>query len=143
MADLLDQVAMRNSARAMELLPHILSQPKTSGVQLVMALATQAIALSWGKAKREEGLSSNRLQSEYFNLLKQSGAPYTGRTWGSAAAIWAGAVDRWSKAALDRAQNALLDADLALKESRVSSEEQVLATLILTMCVDDERSAAA
>lgn len=143
MADFFDQVAMRNVSRALELIPHVLSQPKTSAVQLVMALATQTIALSWGKAKRAEGLSQGRLQSEYFGLLKQSGSAYTGRPWGSAASSWAGAVDRWTTQSLDRALDALLDADVALKETRVSSEEQILATLVLTMCVEDERSLAA
>jgi DNA polymerase-3 subunit delta len=138
MADFLDQVASRNATKALELLPHILAQPKTTGVQLVMALATQTIALAWGKARRAEGVQSNRLQGEYFTLLKQSGGAYTGRTWGSAAAAWATAVDRWSKEGLGRALDALLEADIALKESRVSSEEQVLGTLILAMCVDTE-----
>ena len=143
MADFLDQVAMRNTSRALELMPQVLSQPKTTGVLLVMALATQTIALAWGKARRNEGLSQSRLQSEYFGLLKQSGSAYTGRPWSSAAAAWAGALDRWSTQSLDRALDALLVADIALKETRFSSEEQVLATLVLSMCVEDERSIAA
>lgn len=143
MADLLDEVAMRNVTKALELLPQILSQPKTTAVSLVMALATQTIALAWGKAKRNEGLSQGRLQGEYFNFLKQAGSVFTGRPWGSAASAWAGAVERWSTESLDRALNALLDADTALKETRVSSEEQVMATLVLSMCIEDERSMAA
>ncbi len=143
MADFLDAVAMRNASRALELLPIILGQPKTNAVTLVMALATQTIGLAWGKAKREEGLSQGRLQNEYWNLLKQSGSLFTGRPWGSAASAWANAVERWSRTSLDRALNALLDADVALKETRFSSEEQVVVTLVLAMCVDDERSMAA
>ena len=142
MADFLDQVAYRNAGKALELLPHILSQPKTSAVQLVMALTVQTIALAWAKAKRAEGLSSGRLQTELFNLLKMSGSAFTGRPWGSAVAAWAGSVDRWTTSALDHALAALLDADSALKETRVSSEEQVMATLVLSMCVEDERIAA-
>ena len=143
MADFLDQVAMRNLTRALELLPQILSQPKMSAVSLVMALATQTIALAWGKAKRNEGLSQGRLQGEYFNFLKQAGSVFTGRPWGSAASAWAGAVERWTTESLDRALNALLEADITLKETRFSSEEQVMATLVLSMCVEDERSMAA
>ncbi len=143
MADFLDEVAMRNVAKALELLPQILSQPKMTAVSMVMALATQTIALAWGKAKRNEGLSQGRLQGEYFNFLKQAGSVFTGRPWGSAASAWAGAVERWSTESLERALGALLDADITLKETRFSSEEQVMATLVLTMCVDDERSMAA
>lgn len=143
MADFLDQVAYRNASNALELLPHILSQPKTSAVQLVMALTVQTIALAWGKAKRGEGLPTSRLQTEFFNLMKQSGSLFTGRPWGSAVSTWSASLDRWTTESLDKALAALLDADVALKETRVSSEEQVMATLILTMCVEDDRSMAA
>jgi len=143
MADFLDQVAYRNAGKALELLPHILSQPKTSAVQLVMALTVQTIALAWAKAKRAEGLPAGRLQTELFNLLKMSGSAFTGRPWGSAVSTWSATVDRWSSESLDRALASLLDADAALKETRVSSEEQVMATLVLAMCVEDDRTMAA
>jgi DNA polymerase-3 subunit delta len=143
MADFLDQVAMRNVSRALELVPQILSQPKTSGVQMIMALTVQTLALAWGRAKVDEGLSQSRLQSEYFNFLKQAGSVFTGRPWGSAASAWATSISRWSRGSLDRALDALLEADAALKETRISSEEQILETLVLSMCVEDDRSIAA
>jgi DNA polymerase III subunit delta len=143
MADLLDEIAARNVSRALELVPMILSQPKTSGVQLVMALTVQTLAMAWGKARRNEGLSQSRLQGEYFDFLKQAGSVFTGRSWSSAAATWAGSVDGWSVKSLDRALEALLEADTALKETTVSSEEQIVATLVLSMCVEDDRSMAA
>ena len=143
MADFLDQVAMRNVSKALDLVPLILSQPKTSAVQMVMALTVQTIALAWGKARIREGLSQSRLQGEYFVLLKQSGSLFTGRSWGSAATAWASASDRWSSKALDHALEALLEADHALKETRLSSEEQIMSSLVLSMCVEDDRSIAA
>jgi DNA polymerase III subunit delta len=142
MADFLDAVAAQNVSKALDLVPLILSQPKTSAVQLVMALTTQTLALAWGKARLKEGLSQSRLQGEYFGLLKQSGSTYPGRAWGSAAQSWASFVDRWSSASLDRALGALLEADKALKETRMSSEEQIVSTLVLSMCVEEERIAA-
>ena len=143
MGDFLDQIALRNASRALELLPHILAQPKTSAVQLVMALATQTIALAWGKARLDEGLSQGRLQSEYFGFLKQAGSAFTGRSWGSAAQIWAQSIGRWSHGSLDRALKALLEADIALKETKFSSDEQIVATLVLSMCVENDQSIAA
>lgn len=143
MADFLDEVAMRNVTKALELVSLILSQPKTSAVQMVMALSVQTIAMAWGKARLREGLSQSRLQGEYFVLLKQSGSVFTGRPWGSAASSWASSVDRWSSSSLDHALDALLEADKTLKETRISSEEQVVSTLVLSMCVDEERSIAA
>lgn len=143
MADFLDQIAMRNVSRALELIPRVLNQPKTTGVSLVMGMAAQTIAISWGKGRRSEGLSQGRLQDEYFTLLKQARGVYTGRSWGSAAKVWAEAVEHWSVASLEHALDALLEADLALKETGLSSEGQILATLVLSMCVEDDRSMAA
>ena len=141
-ADLLDAVADRNAARALGLISHVLAQTKTTGVSIVMALATQMLAISWGRSRLDEGLPRARLAQEYFDLLKATGA-FTGRPWGSAAAVWARAADRWSRESLDRALNSLLEADIALKESRVSSEEQLLATVVLSLCAADDKSAAA
>lgn len=143
MADFLDHVAMRNVSRALGLIPQVISQPKTTGVSLVMGLAAQTIAISWGKGKRNEGLSRGRLRDEYFTFLKQTGGVYTGRPWASAVKTWAEAVELWNTVTLEHALDALLEADLALKETRLSSEEQVLATLVLSMCVDNDRSMAA
>jgi DNA polymerase-3 subunit delta len=141
-ADLLDAVADRNAPRALGLIAHVLNQPKTTGVSIVMALSTQMLAISWGRARLDEGLPRARLAQAYFDLLKETGA-FTGRSWGSATAVWARAADRWSRESLDRALDSLLEADVALKESRVSSEEQLLATVVLSLCAADERSAAA
>jgi DNA polymerase-3 subunit delta len=124
------------------LIDHVLTQPKTTGVSIVMALSTQMLAISWGRAKLDEGLSKARLAQEYFDFLKQTSA-YTGRPWGSATAVWTRAAERWTRESLDRALDSLLEADVALKESRVSSEEQLLATVVLSLCAADETSAAA
>jgi DNA polymerase-3 subunit delta len=143
MGDLLDHVAQRDAARALALLPHILEQPKTTGVSIVMALTTQTLALAWGEAKRARGLSAARLEGEYFGLLKGAGGAYTGRPWGEAVKAWARSVDRWDARALDAALDALLAADIALKESRVSSDEQILSTLVLALCAGGTRAAGA
>jgi DNA polymerase-3 subunit delta len=120
-----------------------MSQPKTTAVQIVMLLTAQTIALAWGRAKLDEGLPPGRLQSEYFSLLRDSGSAYTGRPWGTAAGAWASVTSTWDHESLERAFDALLTADVALKETRVSSEEQVLTTLILAMCTGDEHKIAA
>ena len=134
LGDLLDAVANRRSATALELLPHVLQQPKTSAVTIVMALSTQTLALAWGRAARERGVPPYRMENEFFALLKESGSSYTGRSWGEAVRAWTRALDAWSAADLDGALAALLATDVALKESRVSSDEQLLQSLILTLC---------
>jgi DNA polymerase-3 subunit delta len=47
---------------------------------------------------------------------------------------WVAAVDGWTAASLDRALALLLEADLTLKETRISSDEQVVGTLVLALC---------
>jgi DNA polymerase-3 subunit delta len=143
MTDLLDAIGKRDVTASLGLLDYVMSQPKTTGVQIVMLLAAQTVALAWGRARLSEGLAPGRLQSEYFNLLRDSGSAYTGRPWGTAAAAWASATRVWDQGSLERAFDALLTADVMLKETRLSSEEQVLTTLILAMCAGDEHKIAA
>ena len=140
--DLLDAIAEQNVSRSLELVFHVLAQPKTTAVSVVMALSTQMLAISWGRARLDEGLSRARLAQEYFDFLRETRA-FTGRPYRSATAVWARAAERWSREALDHALDTLLEADVALKESRVSSEEQLLTTVVLSLCAADERNAAA
>lgn len=128
---LLDAVAERDATRALALLPGILRQPKTSGVQLVMGLTTQMLALAIGRARN---VPAARAASEYFNILRAGSSNYTMRAWGEATSAWARAHGKWSAADLDRALTVLLSTDVALKQSRVSSEDQILATAILQIC---------
>jgi len=128
---LLDAVAMRDSALALSILPGVLQQPKSGAVPLVMALTTQTLALAIGRAR---GVSAARASQEYFALLRSGSSNLTGRAWGEAASAWARASGKWSAADLDYALEVLLQTDFALKTSRVSSDEQVLATAIFAMC---------
>lgn len=137
LGDFLDRVARRDAAAALDLLPHILAQPKTTAVSVVMALSTQFLALAWADAMRAGGTPTFRLEGELFGFLKSGGSVFTGRPWGEAVKAWAAAVDQWDAASLDGALDALLTADIALKETRVSSDAQVLATLVLALCTPD------
>jgi DNA polymerase-3 subunit delta len=127
MGPLLDAVAQRDTALALSLIPGVLQHPKNSAVTTVMALTTQTLALAIGKAR---GLRSF---NDYFTLLRSGSSNFTGRAWGEAASQWVKAVDKWSIAELDYTLGVLLQADLALKGSKVSSEEQVLASAILAI----------
>lgn len=131
--DLIDAILHRETVRAVALVPFVLAQPKVNAVQLVMMLSTQLLALQWGRAHRDGGWSSGQLEREYFTYLKQSGGGMVGRPWGEAKTVWARAVERWRADELRRALRLLLEADIALKDTRVSSEEQVLLSLVLAL----------
>ena len=139
--DLLDAVGRRDAVRAVSLVEHVLSQPKASAVQVVMQLATQAFALAYGRARRDAGIPTHRLPQEYMGFLKETGA-FPGRPWGEAVSAWTKVTDQWSAAACERALALLLEAELALKESTVSSTDQILQGLVLALCTDPARRAA-
>ena len=131
--DLLDAVARQDAPAAMALVGHVLGQPKASGVQVVMMLSTQAFALAFGRARRDAGVPTSMLPKEYFAFLKETGG-YPGRPWGEAASAWTKVTDQWSAPACERALALLLEADIALKETTVSTAEQTLMTLVLSLC---------
>ncbi len=133
LADLLDHAAQRETTQAVALVEEVLAQPKMSGVQLVLALTAQTLAIGWGVAARARGLAASRLESEFFGLLKEGGGIYTGRPWGDAVKCWARAVSKWSVADIDRALPHLLAADGALKDTKVSSEAQIVTSLLLAI----------
>jgi len=125
LGDFLDRITARDAAGALKILPHVLTQPKVNGVTIVMALTTQMLAMAWGAAMKG--------RVNYYDFLKL-GSAYTGRSWGDAAAAWQRTAGSWSAAELDAALEALLAADSALKETRGSTDEQLLTTLVLSLC---------
>ena len=139
--DLLDAIAAREVKTALAILPHVLALPKSGGVPLVIALATQFLALAWGRAQLDRGTGRGLLSKLYFDLLKETGA-FPMRPWGEAVSAWVRYVDRWSLPQLDWALDRLLDADCALKGSTVSDEEQILTSLILALCAAPHARAA-
>ncbi len=143
LGDLLDLVAQRNSVSAIALLERVLAQPKTTGVSIVMALTTQTLAIGWLLAARERGLAQHQFERELFGLLKENPSSVAGRPWGEAVKAWVHALRHWDNAAVDRAISLLLAADIALKDTRISSEEQLLTSLLLAMTAGATRRAAA
>ena len=141
LGDLLDRVLAHDAPGALAVIDHVLAQPKVTAVSIVMALTTQMLAVAWARAARDRGFPAVGIDRELFALLKES-SPYTGRPWGEAVSAWSRAVPAWRQSELDAAIDALLAADYALKESRLSSDEQIIGSLVLTLCGAPRRAAA-
>lgn len=141
MTDLFDRIAERNAPAALALVEPVLALPKSGLVPILIGLTVQMMAIAWGRDARDRGLPAQRLESDYFGLLKETRA-YPMRPWGEAAKCWARNVSRWDAPSLERALAVLLSADRAAKDTRISSEEQQLASLVLTLCAPVQRSAA-
>jgi DNA polymerase-3 subunit delta len=141
LGDFLDRVLAHDAPGALAMIDHVLAQPKVTAVTVVMALTTQSLALAWARAARDRGFPSVGIERELFNLLKEGNA-YPGRPWGEAVSAWGRALSGWTMTELELAIDALLAADFALKEARLSSDEQMLASLVLTLCGAPRRAAA-
>ena len=142
LGDLLDRVLAHDAPGALALVDHVLAQPKTNAVFVVMALTTQMLAVAWARAARDGGSSPGSIERELYALLQESSGAVTGRPWGEAIRAWSRAVPNWSAPELEAAIDALLAADFAAKESRLSSDEQMIASLVLMLCGPARRAAA-
>jgi len=141
LGDFLDRVAARDAAGALALVEHVLDLPKAGLVPIIMALGVQTLAIGWARQERDRGMAAQRLESEFFGLLKETGA-YPMRPWGEATKCWARNVARWDMTSVERALEALLAADRAAKETKLSSDAQILTTLVCALCSPARRSAA-
>jgi hypothetical protein len=63
-------------SRALDLIPHVLAQPKTTAVSVVMALSTQMLAISWGRAKLDEGLPRGASIAGVLQPVEGDGSVY-------------------------------------------------------------------
>ena len=141
LGDLLDAVAAGDAGAALGLIPLVLQQPKITAVSIVMALTAQTLALGYAEAALAAGIAHRALYGELMALLKETGA-YPHRSWNEAVGAWTKHVAHWSAADVDAALEALLVADVALKETRISSPEQLLTNLVLALCGHTSRRAA-
>jgi DNA polymerase III subunit delta len=142
LGDLLDAVARRDAVRALAMVPTVLQQPKSGGVPIVLALTVQTLGLGWAQAARSRGTSPSRLHGELIGLLKETNA-FPFRAWGEFAATCARNAELWSARAVDDALDALLAADVTLKTTRLSSDEQLISNLVASLCgVSSRRHAA-
>ncbi len=130
---LLDAIGARRAIDATSLIAPVLQQPKTTAVSIVMNLTTQTLAMGYGLGLRARGLPSRALAAEYMTVLRESGS-FPGRPWTEAVTAWARNTDLWTVSELDAALSALLLADVSLKDTRLSSDEQLLTSLVLTIC---------
>lgn len=142
MSDLLDAVCARDGVRAAGLVQLVLSQPKTTGVSLIMALTTHLLGIGQVLVARRTGTAPRQISSDLYAMLGESKSSVVGRPWGEAISTWIQHADRWDEPAVARGLTMLCRADGAMKETSLSSEEQSIVTLVLTIC-HQHRSRAA
>ena len=141
LADLLDAIAMRETDRTLSLLRHTMAQPRTNGVQILLSLTTQMLGIAYARAMMDEGRAGSTLSKEMFGFLS-AGKGFTARPWGDAVRVWTRAAEKWTMPELNLALRLMLETDMMLKESRASSDEHVLESLLLQMLAPRQAVAA-
>ncbi|MBW8771671.1 MAG: DNA polymerase III subunit delta, partial [Gemmatimonadetes bacterium] len=125
-----DAVLKRDVTNAVAMLPRILGQTGVSGVGLVSLLGTSLITLGVARAhydQKKRGFDLNRATWDTM----QKNRPGRIGDWKGFANLLVQVAEEWPQGRIRRALAALLAADQALKETRVSTEEGVLTDLVL------------
>ncbi|HZS12867.1 MAG TPA: DNA polymerase III subunit delta [Nitrospirales bacterium] len=133
-ADVIDLVCARDGRGAAGLIPVVLRQPKTSAVSLVLSLAAHLLGIAVVLQERDRRASPRHIANTVYTMMGSARSAPIGRPWSEAVGTMTRTADRWDFVSLDRALGLLADADSALKNTSVSTEEPLLVTLLLTMC---------
>jgi DNA polymerase-3 subunit delta len=125
-----DAVLRRDATNAVEMLPRILGQSGVSGVGLVSLLGTSLIVLGVTRAHYDRKVRDGKLYESTMTTMRNNRAGRVG-VWGDFVSLLVKVAEDWPQGRIRRSLAALLAADQALKETRVSTEEGVLTDLIL------------
>ena len=138
-ADWCDAVLNDETARAAEVLPHLLAQPGVSGVGLVTMLGAQLIGLGLARAQYDRGARGGALQRAVFDGLLRARPPRL--DYRAAAERWSRLAERWPVERVDGALAAALRADRRLKETSLADDRGVLLDLVMQVAARAEVAA--
>jgi DNA polymerase-3 subunit delta len=117
-------------ARALKLLPNVLSQSGVSGVRLVSLLGTTLIGVGIVRAAYERGQRGKALSDAAFAALT-AGRPAGLGSWGAEASHWARWSAQWPASRIRIALDATLLADRSIKNTGLSSDQAILSDMIM------------
>jgi hypothetical protein len=112
------------------MLPRILAQSGNSGVSLVSLLGSSMITLGVVREHYNRKLRGASLNRATWDTLKANKGGRVGN-WGEFVDLMVEVASEWPAGRIRRSLAALLEADQALKETRISTEGGVLTDLIL------------
>jgi DNA polymerase-3 subunit delta len=132
LADWCHAVLADETARALRLTPAVLDQAGMSGVRMVAALGTALLGVQLARGHYDRGVRGGELERLVFDRIRQLRLWGLG-DWRTAARNWARWAPAWPLGRLRAALGATLEADQALKGSRISDDTAVLSDLVLRM----------
>lgn len=119
-----------DTAKALTLLPDVLAQSNVNGVRLVTSLGTALIGVGIARERYDRGARGQALRRGVFERLRAV-RPYGLPDWKDEAEKWSAWAPAWSRSRLETALRQTLEADQALKSTRLSGEAGVLTDLVL------------
>ena len=136
-----DAVLRDDVARTTTMLPRLLEQPGVSGVRLLFTLGASLIMLQWARGVARSRKIRDR---QLINAVRQccyDTRPMVG-SYGPFADLIGEVVGAWPLRRVAAAVRATLAADVALKNTTISTEEGILTDLMLTLAASQNRKAA-
>ena len=130
--DLVDAVTGRRFGEAAGMVRHLLEAPGTSGVRLVMTLATAMTGLALARALLDNGGSAGSVAQELKGQMF-SARPFGLRSYDDEARRWANDAKAWSMASVDDGLAQLLRADKRLKNTTLGGDAEIVSEAILGM----------
>ena len=137
-----DAVLRDDTATAATLVPRLLETTGVSGVNLVTLLGTSLLVLRWARVTATESNARGPALAERIkrDLLFKVRARVGG--YDSVARLAAEVVERWPLSRITAAMTAALDADVALKNTTISSPDGIVTDLVLTLGASRAKKAA-
>jgi DNA polymerase III delta subunit len=132
LADWRDAILADDSTRALRLTELVLGQAGTTGVRMVAGLGTALLGLALARSHYDRGLRGSALERVLFDRIRQLRLFGLG-DWKELARDWARWSVAWPERRVRDALRATLQADRALKGTRISDESGVLVDLVLNL----------
>jgi DNA polymerase-3 subunit delta len=133
-------VLQDQSGLAVTLLPAILSQPGVSGVKLISLLGAALVGVGIARSFYDQGVRGRALEDAVFKALLQS-RPVGLLGYKEEAGRWSRWAPGWPARRIRSCLRAALDTDLALKSTTISSEQGLLADLVLRIGIRSAEAA--
>lgn len=124
-----DLVLRGETARAIQVLPHVLAQSGVTGVSLVTMLGTSLIGIGLARAHYDRGVQGTALFQAVKGSLFRVRPPRM--SYETTAKEWSDLAASWPAPQIEAALRAALAADDRLKSTVVSDERGILMDLVL------------
>ncbi len=130
--DWVEALLADDTAKAVTLTPGLLGQAGMTGVKMVTALGTNLVGLKLARALHEKGTRGAALERALFDRFRII-RPFGVGDWKVVIRQWSRYAATWSASRLRDAVRSTLEADQALKGTRLSDDDGVLLDLAMTL----------